>query len=241
MARLSPSLPPTARSYRVAAATPLPHGGALVLMLLGTLLFVLGGAVMAYPRWAEWQHYARQPARPADTQPAAAAATPGTGRGAAATALASAPPADLRRRPLWITIPRIGVDTSITEVIVEDGAYQVPAFDVGHHADSANPGEVGNSVFNGHLTTLDAGQVFKELHRLAAGDTLQVRTPIYRTEWVVEDVRVVPATDSSYIQPGADRRITLYTCTGTYDPRTRDYSHRLVVVARLAQVVPQTT
>jgi LPXTG-site transpeptidase (sortase) family protein len=210
-------------------------------MLLGIALLGLGGAVMAYPRWAEWQHYARQPARPADVVQAAEATPPGPGRGAVAQAPASAQPADPRRRPLWITIPRIGVDTSITQVVVEDGAYQVPAFDVGHHADSANPGEVGNSVFNGHLTTIDAGSVFAQLHRVAAGDTVQVRTPIDRTEWVVEEIRVVPASDGSFIQPVANRRLTLYTCTGTYDPRTRDYSHRLVVVAQLAQVVPLNT
>jgi LPXTG-site transpeptidase (sortase) family protein len=213
-------------------------------MLLGAALILLAVGVVAYPRWAEWQHQARQSARPADALPLAqATAAPGPGRGALAApaAPALAQPPDPRRRPVWITIPRIRVDTSITEVVVEDGAYQVPAFDVGHHADSVNPGETGNSIFNGHLTTIDAGRVFAELHQLAVGDAVQLYTPIDRSEWIVQEVRVVPASDTSFIQPAAESRLTLYTCAGTYDPRTRDYTHRLVVVGRLAQVAPRST
>lgn len=242
MAGLTPLHRPAMRSYSLPAAPPAARGGARLLMLLGTALLLLGGGVVAYPRWAEWQHQAQQPARPSDALPVALAAAPGSGRGAAAPAApALAPPSDPRRRPVWITIPRIRVDTSITEVGVEDGAYQVPAFDVGHHADSVNPGEVGNSIFNGHLTTIDAGRVFAELNQVTAGDAVQLYTPIDRSEWVIEDVRVVPASDSSFIQPTAAPRLTLYTCAGTYDPRTRDYTHRLVVVGRLAQVVPRST
>jgi LPXTG-site transpeptidase (sortase) family protein len=230
------------RSYSLQATPPAPSGSVLVLLLLGTVLLLSGGGVLAYPRWAEWQHQAQQPARPPDALPVALAPAAGPGRGAPAPAApAPAPPSDARRRPVWITIPRIRVDTSITEVGIEDGAYQVPAFDVGHHADSVNPGEAGNSVFNGHLTTIDAGRVFAELHQLAVGDAVQLYTPIDRSEWVIEDVRVVPASDNSFIQPTATSHLTLYTCAGTFDPRTHDYTHRLVVVGRLAQVVPRST
>jgi sortase (surface protein transpeptidase) len=70
---------------------------------------------------------------------------------------------------------------------------------------------------------------------------VQLYTPIDRSEWIVQEVRVVPASDTSFIQPAAESRLTLYTCAGTYDPRTRDYTHRLVVVGRLAQVAPRST
>src|SRR4051794_38945205 len=140
MARLSSRHSPAMRSYCLPATSPAPHGGPRLLMVLGTVLLLLSGGVVAYPRWAEWRHYAQQPARPADILPVAvAAAPPGPGRGAVAAPAPSAraPTSDLRRRPQRITIPRIRVDTSVMEVVVEDGAYQVPAFDVGHHADSA--------------------------------------------------------------------------------------------------------
>jgi LPXTG-site transpeptidase (sortase) family protein len=228
------------RSYRVPAVPPPARGVARLLMAAGTALLLLAGAVTAYPRWAEWQYQLHQPPRPAEALPVAAPAA--TERGALADPAAPAPaqPRNLLGRPTWITIPRIKVDTSITEVHVEDGAYQVPAFDVGHHDDSVNPGDVGNSIFNGHLTTIDAGRVFAELHQVAVGDAVQVYTPMGRSDWVIEDARVVPATDTSFILPTTDTRITLYTCAGTFDPRTHDYTHRLVLVGKLTQVVPRS-
>ena len=40
------------------------------------------------------------------------------------------------------------------------------------------------------------------------------------------------------LRPTADTRITLYTCTGRWNPLTQDYSHRLVVVGRLVEATP---
>jgi LPXTG-site transpeptidase (sortase) family protein len=142
--------------------------------------------------------------------------------------------------PVWITIPRIGVKSSIMAVGAQGSAYQVPSFDVGHHADSANPGEPGNSVFNGHLETIDAGRVFARLRELRVGDAVYVYTSTHRLDWVVQQVRTVPNTDHSFILPTADTRITLYTCAGRYNPLARDYTHRLAVVGGLVRAGPRT-
>src|SRR5690349_2128797 len=61
---------------------------------------------------------------------------------------------------VWMRIPSIEVDSHISEVDVIGGYYDVPWFDVGHHIDSANPGDLGNSIFNGHVVTINAGEVF---------------------------------------------------------------------------------
>jgi sortase (surface protein transpeptidase) len=57
------------------------------------------------------------------------------------------------------------------------------------------------------------------------------RTYTYR----VSDTRVVPASAVEVMAPTTDSRATLITCTGTFFPLTREYSHRLVVTALLVE------
>ena len=161
----------------------------------------------------------------------------------AAAAPAAAAPAQLAGygRAVWISIPRIGVDSPVVEVgVLADGEFQAPAFSVGHHVGSSNPGEPGNSVFAGHLTSINAGRVFARLHELRPGDAVFLYSQGYRLDWVVSGVRTVPNTDSSFILPAGDTRITLYTCAGQYLPLSRDYSQRLVVTGRLVRAMPRS-
>ena len=159
---------------------------------------------------------------------------------AASAAAAPARPAGYGRA-VWISVPRIGVDSRVVEVgVLADGEFQAPAFSVGHHVGSSNPGEPGNSVFAGHLTSINAGRVFARLHELRPGDAVFLYSQGYRLEWVVSGVRTVPNTDSSFILPAGDTRITLYTCAGQYLPLSRDYSQRLVVTGRLVRAVPRS-
>jgi LPXTG-site transpeptidase (sortase) family protein len=211
--------------------------------LLGTALLLAGlvvllGAVgtLVYVPWREQQHLAQRPAGPRDDLPARwDALTAGGADGGVEIADAKA----LGEGPTWLGIPRIGVDAPVMAMGLQSGEYQVPSFDVGHHADSANPGQPGNSVYNGHLQTIDAGQVFARLHELRPGDLVYVYTASYRFDWVVERAHTVRNDERGFLQPTPEARVTLYTCAGSYDPRTHDYSHRLVVVGRLAQVVPR--
>ena len=143
-------------------------------------------------------------------------------------------------RPTWLNIPRIRVDAAVTPVKLAGGAYQVPPWNVGYHADAAAPGDAGNAVFNGHLTTLNAGRVFARLQELRPGDALYVYTATHRLDWVVTEARTVPNTDDRFIDPTADTRITLYTCAGRWDPRSQDYTQRQVVVAKLVGATSRT-
>ena len=126
------------------------------------------------------------------------------------------------------------------EIDVEDGEYQVPSFDIGFHADSALMGELGNAIFNGHLETIDAGRVFARLNEVRRGDAVYVYTASHRFAWTVEDTRTVPNTERGFLQPTADARLTLYTCAGGYDARTRDYTHRLVVTGKLVEATARS-
>ena len=143
-------------------------------------------------------------------------------------------------RPTWLSIPRIRVDARVAAVKLVGGSYQVPPWDVGYHGDSADPGAAGNAVFNGHLTTINAGRVFARLKELRPSDAVYVYTATHRLDWVVTDVRTVPNTDDGFIDPTEDTRITLYTCAGRWDPRTQDYTHRQVVVAKLVSAAPRS-
>src|SRR5207302_3128448 len=103
-------------------------------------------------------------------------------------------------RAEWMRVPRIGVDGHISDVTIIDGYYDVPWFDVGHHVDSHAPGEPGNSIFNGHVVTINAGEVFRHLGQLIGGDAVYVYTPMYRLDWVVTDIFSVAAEDGTLLQ-----------------------------------------
>lgn len=136
----------------------------------------------------------------------------------------------------WIAIPKLGVAIGVMRVGVRGGEYVVPSWEVGHHADSANPGERGNAVMNGHLETINAGRVFARLKDLRPGDAVYTYTATHRLTWAVRETATVPNTEHGFVQPTDDRRLTLYTCAGTFNARAQDYTHRLVVVAELAEV-----
>jgi LPXTG-site transpeptidase (sortase) family protein len=150
------------------------------------------------------------------------------------------PPPIAASQPTWITIPKIGVSVTVTPVGVQDGEYVVPLWEVGHHEDSPNPGALGNAIMNGHLETISAGHVFAYLNELTAGDAVYTYTDAQRLTWAIRETTTVPNTDRAFLGPTPDRRLTLYTCTGTFNPIAGDYSHRLVVVAELAEADPLT-
>jgi len=139
----------------------------------------------------------------------------------------------------WMRIPSIGVDSQVTDVGIVDGFYDVPWFDVGHHADSHNPGDLGNCIFNGHVATINAGEVFRRLDELQRGDAVYVYTPAYRLDWVVTDTFPVDQDDNSFLDDTTQPRVTLYTCTGQFNPIERSYAERLVVTAQLVQTGPR--
>lgn len=130
-------------------------------------------------------------------------------------------------------IPAIDLDSKVVEVGIEDGEYAVPRFVVGHYEHTGKPGERGNGVYTGHVESVDKGQIFADLPSVKPGDeiALYTREGIWRYE--VTDRLVVPNSDVSVMDQTDDHRITLITCTGTFDWSVRQYTHRLVVVAKL--------
>lgn len=170
--------------------------------------------------------------------PPVAAEAPAAAPPVAAEAPAPTPPPSYGPA-VSMAIPKLKLNGNIIEVGVAWGAYVVPSWDIGHHEDSAQPGEAGNAVFNGHIETINAGRVFSRLKELTPGDAIYTYTKTERLTWVVRETKKVDRNDTEFFAPTDDTRITLYTCAGTWLPLERDYSERLVVVGELANVEPR--
>jgi sortase A len=86
----------------------------------------------------------------------------------------------------------------------------------------------------GHVSSIDAGNVFALLDRVQVGDELVVdgesaQSYTYR----VSEVKRVPRDDLSVMERSDEATLTLITCTGAWLPHALDFSHRLVVRAAL--------
>jgi len=141
-----------------------------------------------------------------------------------------------------LVIPAIGLDVPIVSVgmvtfEIEGQPVQtwnVPRWRaVGWHQSSALPGQVGNTVLNGHQSSY--GGVFQSLEQLQPGDeiTLYADDAEYRYRIVERHLLeeagqslAVRADNARWILPTADERLTLVTCAP--DART---THRLIIVA----------
>jgi sortase A len=154
--------------------------------------------------------------------------------------------------PKQILIPALELDAPVESVAWEPvqiegqwvSEWQTADNAVGHHWNSANPGEMGNVVLSGHHNT--KGEVFRQLSeigqpgsRIDRGDTIVlVSEDDSRYEYVIVDwYRLLEEgigseemrAHAQYMAPSDDARLTLVTCW-PYDSN----SHRVVVVAQPA-------
>lgn len=126
-----------------------------------------------------------------------------------------------------------------------DNPFVVGWFDL-----SVPPGEVGNSILGGHRDYEDidgniGAGVCWELDRVELGDQMVIRDTERNLAWVYEvtDSAVVDPRDPDslrYLRESDQPIITLITCTGSFDPTTHTYSHRLVVVGTLQATASST-
>lgn len=148
---------------------------------------------------------------------------------------APAPPTSL---PITrAVVPRIALEAEVVPAafVERDGGttWEVPAFKAGHAQHSAGAGEPGNAVLLGHVSSRNAGDVFKDLGHVQPGDVVHAFSEARRFEYRVVDVRALPRTDLSSVQPTEAATLSLITCTGLWLPTIWDYTERLVVRAEL--------
>jgi sortase A len=182
---------------------------------------------------------------PQETIPVAAAGAPPTSIPEPTLPLQAAigrPPA--QSPPTRLTIAKIGLDIPVlsvgTTLIPEGSQSKVVWGDVPNagafHSTSAYPGNIGNTVINGHRDI--QGAVFRHLDRLEVGDEIVLYVGEVPYVYRVVQVLVVPETFASAAQKAEnlrligflpEERLTLVTCTPVGLA-----THRLLVIARPA-------
>jgi LPXTG-site transpeptidase (sortase) family protein len=132
-----------------------------------------------------------------------------------------------------VVIPTIGLDSKVIQLgttLDRRGqiAWETAPFAVGQHKGLAGPGQNGNMVLSGHISSPNEGAVFHHLPELKLGEGVIVSTEerqfLYRVIWV----QTVTPDQVSVLEPSPDPTLTLITCVPD-----GIYSHRLVVTARL--------
>ena len=152
--------------------------------------------------------------------------------------LVAATPTPEPRLPITrVVIARIDLDTEVvTAPLVErngERTWLVPAFKAGQAEYTAGAGQRGNAVVMGHVSSLHSGDVFKNLDQVQLGDEVEVFSRERRFAYRVFEARAVPRTDLAMVAPTSEPILSLFTCTGAWDPAAWDYTERLFVRARL--------
>lgn len=124
--------------------------------------------------------------------------------------------------PSRIVIPSIGVDA----LVVEGDTWEQLKLGVGHHLNSANPGERGNMVLSAHNDIY--GEIFRRLDDLELGDEVVVYAGEQPYRYMVTAKQIVEPTEVSVLAPTTKPVVTLISCY----PYMVD-THRIVVVAEL--------
>jgi len=141
-----------------------------------------------------------------------------------------------------LVIPKVGVNAPIQVKGVDgnnvmespDGPVNVAWYDF-----TVAPGNIGNSVYSGHVDYINYGPaVFYNIRNLAPGDPIEIRLQsgtVY-TYRVLEPPRNFSANPTqeelvSIIGPSDKEVITLITCGGTFNYSTHEYDQRTIVRA----------
>lgn len=131
-----------------------------------------------------------------------------------------------------IVIPAAGIDAEVRTVgyTFDQGQlqYDTPRREAGHYVGSADPGEKGNTVIAGHVSTRSGTAVFERLPEGDVGDVVEVYSGEELHRYQVTELRVVAADDLAAMARTSDATLTLITCFPD-----RNYQDRLIVIGKL--------
>jgi hypothetical protein len=223
----------------------------LLVGLLGAgLLFVAltsGSPPSVSPGAATIDAGVAQGEQPTGPSPALRQRAPAT-RGHAGVEDRIAGPVLPESRPLSVTIPRLGIDSRLVDLGLDDrGAMEVPEdpASAGWYDPGPTPGALGPAVIAGHVTWNRAPAVFAQLASMRHGDVVSVaradgRRAMFRVTRVARfDKSVFP---TRVVFGGIDHAgLRLITCAGDYDESSRRYPDNVVVFARLVSSHPTET
>lgn len=135
--------------------------------------------------------------------------------------------------PDRVLIPSIDLDAKIIPIGVrvdKDGqlVWETAPFAVGHHQGSGLPGEPGNVVLSGHISSPREGAIFNRLPDIDPGDGIIVASAERYALYRVVKTRVVAPNAVEYIEPTKQAVATFVTCVPD-----GVYTERLIVRAEL--------
>lgn len=127
--------------------------------------------------------------------------------------------------PLYVTIPDLSIRQSS---IVNGTSWEMLREGIGWFNNGARPGGRQNVVLLGHNDIY--GEIFKNLHLLQVGDTVEVGTASGVYRYRVTSSRMVEPSDVQVMDPNNGAHLTLITCY----PYQVD-THRWVIFAELVE------
>jgi LPXTG-site transpeptidase (sortase) family protein len=143
--------------------------------------------------------------------------------------------------PKYLKIPSIGVDSIVGQTgLLASGALGTPSnvYYTDWYTGSAEPGQPGATLIDGHVSSWTAKGVFFDLHLLKAGDPIQivkgdnsvvnyqvVQTQVYSSSNVDMQAAITP------VVPGVSG-LNLITCTGQVIKGTSEFNERIIVFAK---------
>lgn len=145
--------------------------------------------------------------------------------------------------PVKLIIPKIGVEAVVEQVgLDQEQRMDVPKdfTNVAWYRLGARLGEMGSAVIAGHFDTpTGEPSVFYRIEELQPGDEIQVDGEDgFRYVYIVESVAEYPDANFPLNEVFARtdaRRLNLITCSGSFDPNSQNYSHRVVAFAKLQE------
>ncbi|GAB3073233.1 class F sortase [Micromonospora schwarzwaldensis] len=147
---------------------------------------------------------------------------------------ATVPPVRLRIPPIKVTasVDPVGINQRTNEFEVPPSVDQVGWYRYGPGLEAA----AGSVVIAGHVDSADQGKgAFFRLRELDRGDTLTAtgadgKDRRYRVVAREEYTKTKIPLDRYFARDGSPR-LTLITCGGPFDPKTRHYRDNIVVTA----------
>ncbi len=149
------------------------------------------------------------------------------------------PPIQPRTRPYTnrlevperLQIPTIDLDSKVVPIGTKTDdkgriLWETAAFAVGHHKGTGLPGETGNVVLSGHISSPREGAIFHNLTRVKEGDGVVVSTSDHQYLYVVKETKTVTPDAVDVLDPTDESILTMITCVPD-----GIYSHRLIVRA----------
>jgi len=142
--------------------------------------------------------------------------------------------------PRYIDIARLSVHARIKSMGVNSkNQLQSPGnvYDAGWYNASAQPGQPGAMLVDGHISSWTTQGVFYGLNKLVAGDVINITRgdskvftyKVVKTE--VDDVNNVDMASLLVSQDTAKPGLNLISCSGDVIPGTNEFNKRIIVYA----------